>query len=393
MEVVMKLKIRLIFLVCALSVIALFLLSCKVIEKDLLKTNTEQTTRFVDEENFVAIPVPEQTPVSSPEPESIKLVEYEGPIYHIFFHSLIAFPEIAYSKEAGGAFDTDCVTIEEFKSTLEELYKNNFVLIDIRSTYESVTEDGKQVVKDKKISLPEGKKPIIISIDDMVYDPLKMGLGMVDKIILDEKGSFATYTKHRDGTEVISYDNEVIPILEQFIKTHPDFSLNGARATLAVTGWVGVLGYRIDRLAPNRQSEIDEVKPIVEKLKETGWTFACHGYGHRHSRDISYALFEDDTNKWLKEIGSVIGSTDIYVYPYGQILPTTDSKYKLLLDKGFKIMCGVNNKPSWINYGHSIFMDRQGIDGYSLRNYRESLGPILDTEKVIDLENRKILKK
>jgi hypothetical protein len=36
-------------------------------------------------------------------------------------------------------------------------------------------------------------------------------------------------------------------------------------------------------------------------------------------------------------------------------------------------------------------MSRQVIDGYSLRNYRRYLLPLLDTEKVIDLENRKFL--
>lgn len=360
---------------------------------------TQQTSNNIDiekiqafnnnivEESIPAVPI---VPITIPEP--IKLWEYNGPIYHIFFHSLIAYPEIAYSKEINGAFDEDCITVDEFKRTLEELYKNNFILIDIRSTYESVMENEKQAIKDKKLNLPEGKKPVIISIDDMVYDPLKTGMGMVDKIIIDENGEFATYTKHKNGTEIISQDNEIIPILERFIKEHPDFSFNGAKATLALTGWVGILGYRIDRLSPNRQSEIDAVKPIVEKLKEKGWSFACHGYGHRHSRDISYGLFEDDTNKWIKEIGSIIGPTDIYVYPYGQILSVQDAKYKLLLDNGFKVFCGVNSKPTWKNYESSIFMDRQAIDGYSLRNYKQALQPLLNTEQVIDLENRKIRK-
>jgi len=322
------------------------------------------------------------------EPEQPKLVEYNGDIYHIFFHCLIAFPEIAYSPGVNGALDADCVTVTEFKRCLEELYKTNFVLVAINSTYEVVEENGKQMVKDKKLMLPEGKKPLVMSIDDMVYDPKKIGWGMVDKIILDENGNFATYTRHKNGEEVISYDNEVIPILEKFVEDHPDFSFNGAKATLAVTGWVGILGYRIDRLSENRQSEIEAVKPIVEKLKERGWNFASHGYGHRRSRDISYNLFADDTKKWRNEIESVVGPTSIYVYPYGQKLSVDDPKYELLLDYGFKIMCGVDTGPVWKNYGHSIYMARQGIDGFSLRKYKKYLEPIFDVEKIIDLEAR-----
>jgi hypothetical protein len=343
------------------------------------------------------IEVPPKEPIinpnetnTTPETPAIKLVEYAGPIRHIFFHSLIAFPEINFSKAIGGSFDTDCITVSEFKRTLEELYKNNYILIDIHSTYEVVKEDGREAVKNKKLFIPEGKKPLVMSVDDMVYDPKKMGQGMVDKIILDEAGNFATYTKHRYGNEVISHDNEIIPILEQFVKEHPDFSFNGAKATLAVTGWVGILGYRIDRKSTNRQSEIDAVKPIIEKLKERGWNFASHGYGHRDAAKVSNNLFADDTKKWRNEIEPVIGPTDIYVYPYGSKVSVNDTKYKLLLEYGFKMICGVGSIPYWNNYGHSVFMDRQSIDGYSLRKYHKYLLPLLDTTKVFDAEARTI---
>lgn len=360
-----------------------------IIGEDESGSEKEQTAQDIeqDEEERPAETQPEEGQMEH-EPEQPKLVEYNGDIYHIFFHCLIAFPEIAYSQGVNGALDTDCVTVTEFKRCLEELYKNNYILVDINSTFEVVEENGKKVVKDKKLMLPEGKKPLVMSIDDMVYDPKKRGWGMVDKIILDEQGNFATYTKHKNGEEIISYDNEVIPVLEKFVKEHPDFSFNGAKATLAVTGWVGILGYRINRLSENRQSEIEAVKPIVEKLKERGWNFASHGYGHRRSRDISYNLFADDTKKWRNEIESVVGPTSIYVYPYGQKLSVDDPKYKLLLDYGFKVMCGVETGPKWKNYGHSIYMARQGIDGFSLRNYKKYLEPLFDVTKIIDLETR-----
>lgn len=322
-------------------------------------------------------------------PKPVQIVEYTGPKYHVFFHSLIAFPDIAYSKSAGaGAFDTDCITVSEFKKTLEELYKNNFMLTDIHSYFDTVDENGTKVTKEKKLMFPEGKKPLIMSVDDMVYDPKKMGLGMVDKIILDSNGDFATYTKMKDGKEIISHDNEIIPILEQFVKTHPDFSFNGAKAALAVTGWVGILGYRIDRLEPNKESEIEAVKPIVQKLKDNGWSFVSHSYGHRHEKQISYNLFADDTEKWHKEIEPIVGATDVYVYPYGEKLSVDDPKYKLLLQYGFKLICGVGSDQAFENYGNSIFMDRQAIDGYSLRNYKKSLSTLIDATKVLNTEER-----
>jgi len=331
-----------------------------------------------------------ESPKSILTPQPIKLVNYTGPVRHIFFHCLIAFPEISYSRAVGAPLDTDCVTVTEFKRALEELYKNNYILIDIHSTYEVKYINGIKSLVDKKLILPEGKTPLIMSIDDIVYDPKKMGTGMVDKIILDKKGNLATYTKHKNGSEVISYDNEVIPILDKFVKDHLDFSFKGAKATLNVTGWVGILGYRIDRLFPNRQREIAAVVPIVKKLKENGWNFASHSYGHRHERQISYSLFKDDMIKWKNEIEPIVGATDIYVYPYGESLPIKDSKYKLLLQYGFNLICGVGSDPYWKNYGNSICMNRQPIDGYSLRNHRKYIAPLFDTLNVFDGESRSL---
>lgn len=371
-------------------ILMLNLASCKITNKSSLETfNNDLSTHTEKIESDDTI-IPRSKTVN-PIPKSVNLVEYTGPKYHIFFHSLIAFPDLAYSKAVGdGAFDADCITPEEFKKTLEQLYDNNYMLVDIHSNYEVVNENGVKVAKDKKLMFPEGKKPLVMSVDDMVYDPKKMGLGMVDKIILDDMGNFATYTKMKDGKEIISYDNEIIPILEQFVKEHPDFSFNGAKATLAVTGWVGILGYRIDRLEPNRQSEIDSVKPLIQKLKDNGWSFASHSYGHRHSAQISYGLFADDTEKWHKEIEPIVGPTDVYVYPYGEKLSVNDAKYKLLLQYGFKLICGVGSDNAWINYGNSIFMNRHAIDGYSLRNYHNLLLPFLDTSKVFNIQERKI---
>ena len=45
---------------------------------------------------------------------------------------------------------------------------------------------------------------------------------MIDKIVLDNQGNLASYTKIKNVVD-ISYDNEFVPILENFVKLHPDF--------------------------------------------------------------------------------------------------------------------------------------------------------------------------
>ena len=328
---------------------------------------------------------PASTPTPEPTPTPIPEELYEEDIYHIFFHALIAFPDVSY-RNGYSPLDTDCVLVDEFNRCLEQLYANGYALIAIEETFE-VSEDG--TVRQTPVMVPVGKTPLILSVDDMVYDPNKLGTGMVDKLFLDEAGNIASYTKHKDGTEVISYDNEIIMALERFIAEHPDFSIRGARGLLAMTGFAGVFGYRTDRLNANRESEIEAAMPIVAALRELGWTFASHGYGHRHSADISEGLFLDDTQKWRNEVENMIGPTQIYVYPYGQSVSPHGTKYNTMLNFGFKVMCGVSHRQEWVEMGDTLYMSRIAVDGYSLRNYGQILAPLFDCDTVIDTEYRR----
>ena len=195
----------------------------------------------------------------------------------------------------------------EFKKFVQALYDYGFILIDPAICIENPSGDGKTFKFVDQLMLPEGKKPLIMSFDDVVYDSRKMHCGMVDKIIVDENGELASYTKHLTGEEVISYDNEFIPILEQFCKEHPDFSHNGAKGVIALTGFAGVLGYRTNRQSENRDAEIAEAKKVVDVLKEHGWTFASHSYSHTNFANASLEKVKDDTQKWQNEVQNIVG--------------------------------------------------------------------------------------
>ncbi|GHV41881.1 polysaccharide deacetylase family protein [Clostridia bacterium] len=328
-------------------------------------------------------PTPEPTPEPTPTP--IPEVLYEDEIYHIFFHALIAFPEISYNNGVS-PLDQDCVLVDEFNRVLQQLYDNNYALIDINETF-SADADGN--VTRTPVMVPEGKTPLILSVDDMVYDSRKMGTGMVDKLILDENGKIASYTKHKDGTEVISYDNEVVTVLENFIAEHPDFSVRGARGMLAMTGFAGLFGYRTDSLSKNREEETEAVKPIVDALRNLGWTFGCHGYGHADASTVSYSYFVADLNKWEAEVAPIIGKASIYIYPYGHYVTSHGDKYQEMVRQGYRAMCAVSHKQYWTELGDALYMTRLGVDGYSLRNYRQYLLDLFDCDTVIDTQYRR----
>ncbi len=317
--------------------------------------------------------------------EQTDLVKFEGPVEHLFTHCLIAFPELCYSSPSMTAsLDEDCITPSEFKKILNALYEKDYILIDINMLINE-TEEGTQI---GEVMIPRGKTPFVFSVDDVTYDSRKMHTGMVDKLIVDEDGRVCTYTLHADGTELISYENECFPIIDEFVRKHPDFTFQGARGTLCHTGFDGVFGYR------TQKDPKEDVDPAVEKeaalkvaeaLKGEGWTFASHSYGHAQMAQCSLDYIKKDTDSWLAEVVPIVGETKIMVWPYGNFIREGEA-HEYLYNAGFRLFCGVGIKPYVAKEpdGLGIFMDRKALDGYSLRNRREKYMYLFDTEEVWD---------
>lgn len=317
---------------------------------------------------------------------SAELATYpaSGAVAHFFTHALIAHPEIAFDSANAMSvhYDRDCITPSEFKAVLSSLYERGYVLVDIAKTY---TSSGSARRRD--FSFPAGKKPLVLSFDDINYYVKKMNLGMNDRLDVDERGRFFTYTEKAD--EKISYDNEVVTVLENFIAAHPDFSFDGARGVLCLTGFDGVLGYRTNRDSPTRASELGRAKRVIAALKAQGWKFACHSYGHYHMKKLSARRFMLDTDRWLGEVSPLVGDTDIYVYPYGEWEISDgermSAKHAYLKEKGFRLFCGVGAKDYFtLHCGDNLFMDRKPLDGYSLRARANEYAPYFDAAAVYD---------
>lgn len=316
---------------------------------------------------------------------------YTSTVEHLFTHCLIAYPEIAFKENnyMRKHLNSDCLTPNEFLSILKSLYSKNYVLVNINDCFEVKNN----VATKKKIKLPQGKKALILSFDDVVYDSKKMGMGMVDKIILDKNGNIATQT-NINGKIDIRYDNEFITILESFVKDNPDFSPSGAKGTICLTGYDGVLGYRTSHTNTiNRDAEIKEAKRVVTKLKQLGWTFASHSYGHYHMNKLSYSKFKKELQLWKDEVENIVGKTQVYVYPYGewQVFENGEicDKHKLLKDFGFNLFCGVGMKTFYSylpnkNGNKVLFMDRKCLDGTTLSSNSSELNRFFNPIEIYD---------
>jgi len=320
--------------------------------------------------NVTPPPTPSPTPAPTPRPTMPpeEFVRYNGAIYHVFYHFLAAWPEIAFSNSYGGSLDRDTITPTEYWRSLEQLYANGFVLINPNR---AVTFNEAGMAVRAPLYLPPGTRPLVMSFDDINYYTRNLGRGTVDKIVLDEHGRLATSTRI-DGVYVISRDNCIVPLLEKFVEQHPGFSPFGDMGMLAITGFDGILGYRTQVGSPNREAEIEAVRPVVAALLANGWYFASHGYGHVWMNNVTLDRFRRDTDQWIDEVASLVGPTNLFVFPYGDHTyqaqrAGSEPKFQYLIDNGFNMFFGVGRRTYNSFRQGFFFQDRANIDGFSLR--------------------------
>lgn len=321
------------------------------------------------------------------EPE-VELVKYEGAIHHVFFHSLIAYNELAFdgdSREEG--YNYWMTTASEFEKMLPELLERGFILYDIEELYEFDSET--QEMKKKDIYLPEGKKPLVLSVDDVNYYEYMKTDGFATKLVIDENGEVANEIKTPDGDLIISRRADVMPILDDFVKEHPEFSWKGAKGVLALTGYQGALGYRVtDLTGEELDVAIAEATKVANKLKENGWRFACHSYTHNQyfkKYTVTMDQLKYDTERWQKYIQPITGETNIYISPFGVRFKLSDERYRYLVGQGFNIFCPVQKQPELSFDKDNMIMTRFNLDGYSMAKRKEYIKEnYFDVDKVYD---------
>ena len=361
-------------------------------------------------------PLPEPEPYEILDPtvmpeggvrDGVTYVEYNGVVEHLFFHPVIAYPEQAFDGDyMEEGFDDWMVTVEEYNKILQSLYDKGYILVDIMDCWsEGTNENGQPRMVKNTLYLPEGKKPLIISYDDVNYNLYTLGDGFTYKLIFGEDGKLWSWGLDPAGNEVVSRDLDAITILDKFVEEHPDFSPFGAKGCLSITGYEGILGYRTqtdrenwtDERETERQKEIEAAKPIVAELKRTGWTFGSHTWGHVSLNSRSYETVTADMQRWFDEVGSLVGDVSVLFYPFGGRLDGDDVNQtgpamEWMVDHGFRIFCSVGID-SWSRCKsdvNAVICDRLHPDGTTLRSAksRERYMRFYDAADIIDLSVR-----
>ena len=86
--------------------------------------------------------------------ESDEYIEYTGKVEYLAFSSLIAFPDKAFSTNSTNDYYDTKLTTNEFKKILEQLYKNNYIIVDIENIYK---KENSNIIK-QSLMLPKNKK-------------------------------------------------------------------------------------------------------------------------------------------------------------------------------------------------------------------------------------------
>ena len=366
-----------------------------------------------------------QEPEAPPEPEPYSIYDptvmpeggsrdgvtyaaYDGIVEHLFFHPVVAYPELAFDGDAqADGIDDFMVTADEYRAILQSVYDRGYVLVDIADVWSETTdENGNAKMVKNTLYLPEGKKPLILSFDDTNYYEYMLSNGFAWKLVIGEDGKIASYGKDPQGAEVVSRNLDAIPILDKFVEEHPDFSPFGAKGCLSLTGYEGILGYRTqtdtkswtEAQEQNRQKEREAVKPIIAELKRTGWTFGSHTWGHIRLGTQSLETIQADTKRWFDEVGSLVGPTTILFYPHGERPDGDDWQktgpvFQYLQSQGFRVFCSVGiNSFSYIKKDIcAVICDRLHPDGTTLRGSDKVIGwysQFYDARDIIDLDVR-----
>ena len=339
--------------------------------------------------------------------DGVTYVPYDGVVEHLFFHPVVAYPELAFDGDSkSDGIDDWMVTAGEYLKILESVYEKGYVLVDIADCWsEQTDESGQPRMVKNTLYLPEGKKPLILSYDDVNYYEYMLANGFTYKLIIGEDGKLWSWGKDPQGKEVVSRDLDAVTILDKFVEEHPDFSPFGAKGCLSLTGYEGILGYRTQtdskswtaEQEANRQKEIEAVKPIVAELKRTGWTFGSHTWGHISLNTRTFDTVTADMQKWFDEVGSLVGETSVLFYPFGGRLDGDDVKqsgpaFQWMQQQGFRIFCSVGID-SWSKCKSDIsavICDRLHPDGTTLRSAkaRERYMKFYDAKDILDLSVR-----
>ncbi len=332
------------------------------------------------------------------------LVAWSDPsqIVNLSIHQLVVDAQKAFSDDRyGSSYPYHYITTAEFSRILQELYDNNYILVDFDDFVETTENaDGSVSLALGTLYLPEGKKPLMItqtqanyyaymvdSDGDGVAD--KGGDGFASKLIVDGTGKLTNEYVDNNGTTVTgSYD--IVPMLEDFIARNPGFSYRGARAIISVSGYDGLFGYRAgyEKGVPVDETERQALTNVIQALKDKGYRLACYTYGNKAYGKLSAADIQADLAKWQQEAAPLMGAIDTFVFAKNSDIldgsgTYSGDKFNILSSAGFRYFVGFGTGYCDVSR-NQVRIGRVMVTGDNLENNKNLFNSIFTAEDVLD---------
>lgn len=337
------------------------------------------------------------------------LVTWADPaqIASLSFHTLIADPARAFADQNyGTAYNRNFVTTGEFSQILQQLYDNGYILVSLEDFTACTTgDDGHTVCEAKPLQLPLGKKPLLLVQTNANYYTYMIdgdGDGEADR---DGAGFASCLTVGSDGKltcrmvdaagNTVTGNYDLVPILNDFIEKHPDFSYRGARALLAVSGYDGIFGYRTDAAARAEKGEEyyagqeAGASAVVNALRAEGYELACYTYGNSAYGTVGAAEIQTELRSWASEVTPILGQTNILVYAQNSELEEySGSKFNVLQNAGFRYYLGFGSTGGTVGSDY-ILLKRLTVTGSQMA-YTTQFANFFDAAAILDPQRGEI---
>ena len=328
-------------------------------------------------------------------------------IPNLSFQILLADADRGFAHETyGSAINRNFVTTEEFSKILQQLYANGYILVDFDDFIEvNTTPDGATSYTAKTLYLPSGKKPVMLTQTNVNYNYYLIdsdgdrladakGTGIASKLLWN--GSTFTNEMVDAAGNTVTGNFDLVPILESFIAQNPDFSYRGARATLALTGYNGLFGYRTHPKAATYfgdaayQQAIQDATALANALRSTGYKLAFYTYENVPYGDYSLSQIQTDLNDWTNEAVPILGNLDMIVFAQNSDISNeavyTGEKYEALRNAGFRYYVGFSNGGTpWTTITNDYV--RQGrimVSGSNMAHHADWFAAMFDAATVLD---------
>ncbi len=326
--------------------------------------------------------------------------EYRGQIEVICVRSLIADTDTAFAGRYHSANLGLYLTTYEFEKILENLYARDYVLVDPENLIEA---SDPTFLLERNLKVPKGKKPLVVVIENLQYSASAYNCGTCRRLVLNDENQVCGEYVNSDGETVVSRTAEAIGILDTFVEKNPDFTYDGAKGIISVSGYEACFGYvvaageieaRNTALSAANLPQIEvtnddidysreRVTEIVDVLADNGWKFASCTYSYiEDCRNTEKAVLKEDTEKWLDQIGSLFGEVHMLVYPNGNYIFGTDDRAVYYKNNGFRIFFGGGATPYYTYGDNYLYLDR-AMMSYKTLN-RKAYEELFDYTQIID---------